>query len=181
MVEKRRAPQKRKDARPRRKPAPAPAGRAHRKPARAAPPRRSPPARRRAGAGPPLAHVLLVDDDEALLASLQAYLQSSLPRMKVLTATSGPAALAILKDVAVDVALIDYRMDEMNGLQVLRTVRQESPATARILMTAYPAMQLAMDALNQANARFLAKPLQPAQVLRVVLDALGKRADGLDG
>ena len=130
---------------------------------------------------PPAAHVLLVDDDAALLTALKAYLVKSMPRLKVLTATSGPAALDILKEVPVDVALIDYRMDEMNGLQVLRTVRQESPATARVLMTAYPEMQLAMDALNQADARFLAKPLQPAQVLRVVMDMLAKRPQGLGG
>jgi DNA-binding NtrC family response regulator len=118
------------------------------------------------------AQVLLVDDEEDILASAKAYLQSALP-VDVTTASSGLAGLAHLRAAAPDLIVSDYRMSGMDGLTFLTEVGRLLPDRPRILMTAYPDMQLAITALNEARiSRFLTKPIDPSRLESEVRDLL---------
>ena len=115
--------------------------------------------------------VLVVDDEPDILEAVRAFLEGSLG-VEVVTASSGEAALGEMRKTSVDLVLSDYRMPGMDGLAFLRQAEELRPDVPRVLMTAFPDMQLAIAAVNEANiARFLTKPVDPS--------ALGDMVKGL--
>jgi len=88
------------------------------------------------------------------------------------TATSGAEALALVDRDRPDLILTDLRMPGMDGLALLRAVRQVSPRTPVVILTAYAAEATAIAAGASA---FLAKPFTGAQLLEVVRSSLDGR------
>lgn len=117
--------------------------------------------------------VLAVDDEPEILSALSIYLGETMPELTLLTAESAAQALTILKSRDVDVLVSDHRMPGMSGLDLLRQARAMHPAMGRILITAYPDLDLAMKALHEARIdRFITKPIEPRafrETLRTVL------------
>ena len=115
------------------------------------------------------ARVLLVDDEPDILAALGIYLEGALG-VQVSRANGGQEALDLLeKGPLPDLIVSDYRMPGMDGLTFLAQVRSRWPEVPRILLTAFPDMQLAIRALNETHIeRFLSKPVQPEELLKVV-------------
>lgn len=117
-----------------------------------------------------------MDDEEDILSTLKGYLEGSIPGLVVHTATSGQAGLAILRKERIEVILSDYKMPEMDGLEFLSEARALAPDVPRILLTAFPDMQLALRALNEARiAHFFTKPMEPEMVRDVVRTTLEAR------
>jgi response regulator RpfG family c-di-GMP phosphodiesterase len=124
---------------------------------------------------PTVASVLVVDDEPDILESIKELLAAEIPNVRVHGALNGPDAVRILGSEPVDAILCDYRMPGMDGLQVLVEARRVAPETARILITAYPELQLAVRAINEAQIQnFLTKPVQPNQLLEVMNAAILK-------
>lgn len=118
--------------------------------------------------------VLAVDDEQEILDSIRAFLEGALPGVKVLTATSGEQALRVLSSQQVNLVLADYRMPVQDGLAFLIAAERQAPDVPRIMMTAYPEAELAVNALHQAHVqRFLVKPIDPGELRRHVAKLLG--------
>jgi len=118
--------------------------------------------------------ILVVDDEQDILTAVQAFLGNAL-NADVITAPGGQQALDKLANAAapIDLVVSDFRMPGMDGLHFLRRAAEMRPNVPRILMTAFPDMQLAIAALNQAHIqRFLTKPVEPDDLLRVVEETL---------
>ncbi|HEX2065292.1 MAG TPA: response regulator [Candidatus Thermoplasmatota archaeon] len=116
--------------------------------------------------------ILIADDEPDILESLRDLLEDAVPAQCVL-ANSGTQALEMLGKRPVDLILSDYKMPGLNGIQFLEQARQRLPEAPRILITAFPDLEVAIDAINQARVEaFLIKPLDPDQVVERVRQAL---------
>jgi DNA-binding NtrC family response regulator len=124
-----------------------------------------------AGAG---AHILLFEDDDTLAGLLARVLRGEGYHVDVLEdadAIPAPARLA-----KYDVVLSDIHLaNETSGHDVLKRVREGSPATPVILMTAYADIEGAMNAVGQGAYDYLAKPIEPMDLKRMVGEAIARR------
>ncbi|MCA1819935.1 MAG: response regulator [Thermoplasmatota archaeon] len=120
--------------------------------------------------------VLIVDDEPDILESLCDLFEAALEGVACRTASSGQAALDILQKGDVDLILSDYKMPGMNGLQFLEKARQVAPDVPRMIMTAFPDLDVAIEAINEARIEtFFTKPLDPDKVVKGVASALEAR------
>jgi DNA-binding NtrC family response regulator len=117
--------------------------------------------------------ILLVEDDRNVLLSYQEILKPS--GYEVVTADSGEAAERILRTSSIDVVFTDLKMPKMGGLEVLRIAKQVDPETIVILITAYPTVDTAVEAMKFGACDYLIKPSSVEQLRAVVKDALEKR------
>lgn len=120
--------------------------------------------------------ILLVDDEEDILSSMKEYLEVTIPELEVKTALGGAAALEILEDGPVDLIITDYKMPEMDGLEFLRRAAKMHPSVPRIILTAFPKLDLAIQAINEVEVdRFLTKPIRPEELEKVVLSVVKEK------
>lgn len=114
--------------------------------------------------------ILYVDDDAANLTVMKA---ACAGEFDIVTVSDGAAALDLIGTQKIAVVLADQRMPGMTGVDVLERVRQESPATIRVLVTAYSDIHEAAAAINRAHVhRYLRKPWQPEELRALLRDAL---------
>jgi CheY-like chemotaxis protein len=114
--------------------------------------------------------ILAVDDDAAVVAAVVRDLRQRYgPDYRVLRATSGLEALEVLadqllKDRAVAAVVSDQRMPGMTGIELMQEVRQQSPDSKLLLLTAYADTDVAIRAINDiALDYYLMKPWDPPE------------------
>ena len=112
--------------------------------------------------------ILLVDDDIRVVSALQR----SLYRDYQIEIAAGPSdALNAFAQNSYAVIVSDLQMPGMNGIELLRTLKESYPETVRVLLTGQANLDAAIDAVNDGNVfRFLTKPC-PHELLRRTLDA----------
>ncbi len=117
--------------------------------------------------------ILIVDDEEAL----RFFTADSLTRAgwQVDEADSGEAALALLTQIEYDVALLDLRMVGIDGLTVMRQLKQRWPETMVIIMTAYASIDSAIEAVRHDAFDYLQKPCSTEAMLACVNRAWAKK------
>ena len=112
------------------------------------------------------ARILVVDDEEAMR---DASRQVLAPEGFVLEeASSGDAAVELLSRESFDLVILDLKMPRVDGMEILRRIQEESPDTAAIVITGYPSVESAVEAMKLGAADFLPKPFTP-DVLRLTV------------
>src|SRR5262245_37187589 len=107
-----------------------------------------------------LPRLLVVDDEPNMRRTLEIVLgdpAGGVERREVITASSGEEALGKLDELT-DVVLCDLSMPGMDGLEVLRRVRERDPEVQVILMTAFSTVQSAIEAMKLGAFEYLIKP-----------------------
>jgi len=123
---------------------------------------------------PEQARLLVADDDEAVRLSLERTLTRE--GYGVVLAPDGQAALDRLREGGFDLLLSDLKMPGLTGLELLRLAKEVAPDVDVILLTAFGTVEEAVRAMKDGAIDFLTKPLQRAQLLRVVRQALERRS-----
>lgn len=124
---------------------------------------------------PQAGRVLIVDDEPDICSSLKDLLEAHINGVEIDAVGSGKQALALLAKHRYDLIISDYRMPGMDGLEFLTKCREVAPDSPRILVTAYPALDAAMRAINEAQIQnFLTKPLVPEAFIKAINAALVK-------
>lgn len=118
--------------------------------------------------------ILVVDDEKTLRHFLKLHLQEQ--DYHVTEAANGATALRLIDKNRFDGALIDLRLTDMNGLDVVRYLRKKSPQTRIIILTAYGTLDSAIEALRQGAHDYLTKPFNTDELLASVADGLASQA-----
>jgi DNA-binding NtrC family response regulator len=117
--------------------------------------------------------VLLVDDDRLSREAMADWLRSE--GFDVIAVADGQAALQHLYD-GVAVLVTDLKMPRMDGLQLLRQAKEQTPHVAVILITAYGTVETAVAALKEGAFDYLTKPVKPDDLANKVRQAVTQRA-----
>lgn len=112
--------------------------------------------------------VLVVDDERILRDSLKAWLDDE-EGFAVDTAESGPDALDKLAKQAYGLMLLDIKMPEMDGVEVLKKAREIRPDLPVVMMTAYATVETAVEAMKVGALDYLIKPFDPETLIPKVL------------
>ncbi|HEX2733412.1 MAG TPA: sigma-54 dependent transcriptional regulator [Polyangiaceae bacterium] len=118
--------------------------------------------------------VLVVDDEPSNLASLEKIFARE--GMRVLTADGSRRALEQLRSHRVQVVLTDLMMPGTNGTELLRAVKELSPDTEVVLMTAYGTVENAVQAMREGAYDFVEKPLQRMSIVKSVRKAAERQS-----
>lgn len=113
--------------------------------------------------------ILVADDDPGMRSTLSEILRDH--GYEVLTAANGAQAVEVCRSLSVNVALLDIVMPIMNGVEALERIRQESPDTRVVVMTAYAIPQLILEAQKKGADGFLSKPFRPDELLEMLRPA----------
>jgi len=120
-----------------------------------------------------MASLLIVDDEKNIRRSLVSFFTSL--GHSVASAENGREAVAMLAGRAFDLVLTDFRMAEMNGLELLGEVRRRQPECLIILMTAYATVENAVTAMKAGAYDYVTKPFSLEQIQHIVERALELR------
>ena len=107
--------------------------------------------------------VLIVDDDPKLLKMLQRTLVYE--NLNVLTATNGLVALSLVQAHQPDLLIVDWMMPKMDGLALVRRLRDEENKTMVLMLTARDAIENRVEGLESGADDYLVKPFAPAELV----------------
>jgi DNA-binding NtrC family response regulator len=122
--------------------------------------------------------ILTVDDDEFVREILVAYLEDS--GYEVMQAKNGRLGLEIFRREIPDLVMLDLRMPEMDGLEVLGYITQESPDTPVILVSGMGTIGDAIRALKLGAWDYIAKPIHDMGVLEHAVQKALERAEFIE-
>ena len=112
------------------------------------------------------ARILVVDDDENIRVTIEAILENEGYAVDV--AVNGREAIKKSESTAYNVALIDIRLPDMEGTELLTSMKDTVPKVRKIIITGYPSMQNAIDAVNRNADAYLVKPVDVDKLLKLV-------------
>ena len=124
------------------------------------------------------AKVLVVDDEESVVVTIKAILE--LDGSHVLTATSATLARQLVRQHDLDLVLTDLRLEDGDGLDVLRAVRERSADTVTIMLTGYASLESAIQAIRAGAYDYLVKPSEVEELRSTVARGLERRRLGLE-
>lgn len=121
------------------------------------------------------ARVLVVDDDENIRKVEVAILEDE--GYTVESVGTAKEAIEKSKRKFFNVALIDIRLPDMEGIELLTKFRDTTPKMRKIIVTGYPTLQNAMDAVNKGADAYIVKPFDVEKVLNTIEQQLSKQEE----
>jgi two-component system response regulator RegA len=118
--------------------------------------------------GKPEPRLLLVDDDDTLRSRLARAMVTR--GFAVSEAATGAAALAVAMREPVDCAVVDLRLPDMSGLEVVRGVKTAAPGARVVVLTGYGSIATALEAVRLGASDYLTKPVDADEVTRALVD-----------
>jgi len=118
------------------------------------------------------ASVVIVDDEEMVITSVRAYLQLE-TEFEIHGFTEPEPAVKHMESHLVDIAVSDYLMPRMSGIQFLTRAKQIQPEASRVLLTGHADKQSAIQAINEVGLyQYVEKPWENAQLLLIIQNGI---------
>ena len=118
--------------------------------------------------------ILIVDDDENIRKILSLILRQT--GYLVDTAASGEEAIAKSDANFYNLALIDVRLPDIEGTKLLTLMKETTPRMMKVILTGFPLLENALQAINRGVDGYLAKPVNTSQLLKTVSQLLERQA-----
>jgi DNA-binding response OmpR family regulator len=111
-------------------------------------------------------HIIVIDDDKSILRTFTRILQKSGYQVDV--AETGKEALDKTKKRVYDLALIDIRLPDMDGTDLLVKMQQSMRNSIKIMITGFPSLETGVKALDEGADAYLVKPVKPEELLSLI-------------
>jgi len=113
--------------------------------------------------------ILFVDDDRTILSLVEEYLTAFDYRINIVD--SGLKALELIKEKNFDVVFTDFKMPDIDGLELLSVIKEYRPATEVIMVTGHGTMESAIQAMKFGSYDYIQKPFK-LDILRILIDKI---------
>ena len=117
--------------------------------------------------------ILIVDDDETVRLSYLRSLAGA--RYNVAAVWDGTEALRAMEEQPFDVVLLDLRMPGMDGMSVLKAIKERWPESQVVIITGYPSLETVKDAIQIGACDYLSKPVGPDEIIHAANGALTRK------
>ena len=119
--------------------------------------------------------ILVVDDDESIRKTLATILEEK--GYVVDAAENGREAIEKSKTKFYNLALIDIRLPDMEGTKLLNAMKKTTPKMVKIIVTGYPSLKNAIEAINKGGDAYILKPLKIDNLLNTIKEHLTKQQE----
>jgi len=119
--------------------------------------------------------ILLVDDDETIRTTMIAILEDE--GYDVDSAPNGKEAIKKTQEQTYNLALLDIRLPDMEGVELLGRMKDSIPRMRKIMVTGFPSLQNAVEAVNKSADAYLIKPVDVDKLLATVKEQLQKQEE----
>jgi len=114
--------------------------------------------------------ILVVDDDKSILRTFTRILQKS--GYEIETAETGKEATEKAENRHYDLALVDIRLPDMDGTDLLAKLKKQLQRTVKIMITGFPSLETGVKALDEGADAYLVKPVKPQDLLLLIEEKL---------
>ena len=121
------------------------------------------------------ARILVIDDDATVRRSLEVALKKNGYDADV--AETGKEAIKKSKTKLYNLALVDLRLPDMDGVELLTEMRETVPKMVKIIITGYPSLENAIEAVNRGADSYMVKPYTMEELLRTIKEQLQKQQE----
>ncbi len=121
------------------------------------------------------ASILIVEDDANICETLSTILQQK--GYKTDTAKTGREAIEKSEAKFFNVALLDIKLPDMEGTKLLTIMHKNTPKMMKIMITGYPSLENAVEALNLGADAYIIKPVKPEKLLQLIEEKLERQQE----
>ncbi len=114
--------------------------------------------------------ILVIDDDKSILRTLTRILQKA--GYDIDTAETGKEAMEKFEKRQFDMALVDVRLPDMDGTDLLVNMKETLQNTIKIMITGFPSLETGVKALDSGADAYLVKPVRPEELLMLIEEKL---------
>ena len=119
--------------------------------------------------------ILIVEDDANIRETLSTILQQK--GYSTDTAKNGQEAIEKSKTKYFNLALLDIKLPDMEGTKLLTLMHEDLPKMVKIMVTGYPSLENAVEALNLGADAYVMKPIKPDKLLALIKEKLEKQRE----
>src|ERR1035437_548210 len=122
--------------------------------------------------------ILVVDDDKSILRTFTRILQKS--GYEIETAETGKEAMEKTESRHYDLALVDIRLPDMDGTDLLAKLKEPLQHTVKIMITGFPSLETGVKALDEGADAYLVTPVKPQELLVLLEEKLKNREESAE-
>jgi DNA-binding NtrC family response regulator len=111
-------------------------------------------------------HILVIDDDKSILRTFTRILQKN--GYAIAVAETGKEALEKSKKQQFNLALIDIRLPDTDGTELLIKLQKLMPDAVKIMITGFPSLETGIKALDEGADAYLVKPVKPEELITLI-------------